>query len=1075
MDAWGRPTFLYVTGTARKRAVVEREFVAWRAGSPCFAPPVRLLDELVEDLWVRHGDGRAILPDRVEALIAERILEERGAQWPWLSALGGGPVVATALARLRADLDAARLPDPGDIPHAAELTDAVRALRAQVGRLPGHLTRTAALELLLHRLQAPPPALVQQLRQTHSVVLDDLLHLRPLEQAVLVALCRAWRDAGTHVVLSLETGRDLGGAEAGLFFEYDDIDDVAYALRPFRATRALRRHLFDELVASGEADLLLALRDRVVSIEPGIPAADPAEPDLSDHVYGPRPIPVDTPDQARALLRNTVRIERYTDTAAELRAVARQVKRALVDGVQPKDCVVAVPDPSAIAGRLRAIFDDHGVPILVSRGEPLSASPVVTVVRNVATLALQGFPVRQVIALLRSDLVETPPVDVDRIARWCRAAGVTQGPPESWLPVLRHWASRARVDASHRASLAEDLHALEQVVRPLEVLSRPATPESWREHLLRQLNRLAVPLRAADASRGTRATDGIDDSRIASDNLTAWGAFLQAFDELVRDQVVSGQGSTPADVLVTQLERTLATTPRRPDSRLGGAVEVVAIDDLRGLSPRHVWVAGLTRQAWPSPPAASFLVPAAFARRAGVRDPVAESRYVFTSLLRNALDDREVVSLVLSWPATEEGRPSAPSPLLEDVLALPTRVPVPEDPGAVRLLGDLVVDEVESRTDGALARSDVLRLAARQRAWSTLLPAPVRDTLILQRQVARARSAPEPGPWDGVLERAPRTRPAQLSVTLMETYLGCPARYWYSRVLRLDVPEPWAPDVAPWRRGVVLHAILEAFLKERLGRRLQGDRRALAAELHQVATTQLDALAREGGFAAALLTHHRAEWTAGLVDDRPAGVLAAWLDDELGLADHVIPEKVEERHTLPLGPLTLTAQLDRVDRARNGVVVVDYKSGRAPKPRDVEAGLVLQPVAYAAIAAQDHPSQPIATAFVGLKHADAVRRTGWVGDPQLLDEFEVRSGTGLPLTEDDRRDLLDHAADSASRLHRGVFHTTLAEPERVGCSWCDFRHVCRTSPHRARALDESGADLQRPLTHDEDEDEGGAP
>ena len=88
---------------------------------------------------------------------------------------------------------------------------------------------------MLRKLDNPPPALTEWLRTTHSVVLDDILMPSPLRRALLVALCRAWQSVGTHVVVSFETGRDLGGREAGLFFGYDDVDAVAYPLKPFAA------------------------------------------------------------------------------------------------------------------------------------------------------------------------------------------------------------------------------------------------------------------------------------------------------------------------------------------------------------------------------------------------------------------------------------------------------------------------------------------------------------------------------------------------------------------------------------------------------------------------------------------------------------------------------------------------------------------------------------------------------------------------------------------------------------------------------------------------------------------------
>jgi len=1085
VDPLGRPTFLYVAASTAKRRVVEREFVDFRRDQPCFAPTVRVLDELVDDLWARHGDGRALLPGRAAEHLASELIEENQAAWPWLARLsqGGSLPVARALVQLRDTADAAgrlrrsggRLDAAGavgQVPHRDELVPALIALERRLITVPGHVPRTVAVRALLDRIHQPTRPLVRQLRSARTVVIDDLLQPSPLERALVVSLSRAWASVGTHVVLSFETGRDLGGREVGLFFEYDDVDQVAYALRPFHATRALRRTVFDELVATGEASLALALRTGVVEIEPGAPLTDPAPPDLSDHLYGPRPIqvhgePLHQPSQVADLLADTVRIHRYADPASELDGVAARVKQALLHGAQPAQCVIAIPDLGSRSSAVRAALRDHGVPHLITRSGPLAATPVATVALNVATLATRGFPSEQVLALLTSDLV-SPPSDLDpdcslaQVARICARAGVPEGPPLTWIPAVQAWLDRqVRRPGLRAGQLIEALKALDALARPLESLARPAAPGVWRERLLRQLRRLGVPERAAAGALPGRALD-------------AWGALLDLLDGLARDLEIAGARDLDPQTLADRFADALRRTPTPPPRRQGGQVEVVDLDDLLGLTPRHLWVAGLTRGAWPGPPPPSFLVPER--RLAELEAPrrATTARYLFASLLRNALDDREIDRLELSWPAIADGRPTSPSPLLEDLLALPTRIP--DGRGGYQLLADALDLEPPTPTM-PLGQTAALGLAAREPAWRAL--ARVSDPADLARQahVHRARTTPPgepalPGPWEGVLERAPAELPRELGVTQLETYLKCPARFWYQHLLELRALEPVAPEVPPHRKGQVLHAILEVFLRPRLGQPLQGDVQALSQELHGVAQDRLQELSAEGGFSPVLLEHLRDEWLAGLVDDRPAGVLRVWLESELRARR--TPVAVEQRNTLDLDGIVLKAALDRVDHMPGGTLVLDYKTGRAPKPRDVGAGLVLQPIAYAAIRAQQEPARPVASAYVTLGRADRVKETGFVGHSQVLDQVRAHKRSRLELTADERDQLLEHARTSAGRLQRGVAHPTLATPDQAGCRWCDFRRICRLDADRAAELAESPADLQRPLLPDQATDQDGA-
>ena len=76
------------------------------------------------------------------------------------------------------------------------------------------------------------------------------------------------------------------------------------------------------------------------------------------------------------------------------------------------------------------------------------------------------------------------------------------------------------------------------------------------------------------------------------------------------------------------------------------------------------------RGAFPGARDTPFLIPRATARLLEPVDPLAEARYLFTSLLRNALGDDNMHALTLSWPATRAGKPVARSPMLEDLLDL---------------------------------------------------------------------------------------------------------------------------------------------------------------------------------------------------------------------------------------------------------------------------------------------------------------------------------------------------------------------------------------------------------------------
>ena len=771
-------------------------------------------------------------------------------------------------------------------------------------------------------------------------------------------------------------------------------------------------------------------------------------------------MPVSTEDDARALLRDTVHILRFADRASEVRSIARQVKQRVFAGAPPSDCVVACCDLAVYAPIVRVVFEDHGVPVEVSSGGKLAWSPVARAIIDMVEAAVGGWSLHRVLGLIVSDLVVTDPAfDADDLARWCAASGARSGLPMTWWPGLRTWL-RSEGWTSDRLERVEHwMQSLQELLEPLSSFREDATAQDWKHRLHLHIDRLGIPERAARASTVDGGSSG--------QNLDAWGVVVRVIDDLARDLHTASPQPWPAehlrDVLVDTLQRT-SWVPHR-DAR--EAVQIIDVEDLRGITPRFTWIAGLNRGAFPADTSPTWLVPGSVMRTLESDDPPARARYLFCSVLRNALDDKLMESLTLSWPATVGGRPAPPAPVLEDLLSLPTRVPVSEESGLFRTLGELVVRDDE--VDGAApwSTSGALRLAARVPGWTEGLPDSVRQAARIQRAQHDGRTGVRPGSYEGVLPMPPQDSPGSLAVTTLESYLKCPARYWYERQLGLDGAEPWSPEVQASDRGQVLHQILETFVASRLGRSISGERSELARELHGVASAQIAAFEQTGQAAAPLVEAMAADWLVGLIDEQPAGVLAAWLDHELEHAAVWRPVEVEQRHRLELGPVELVARVDRIDQTAGGVVVVDYKTGRAPRAKHVERGLVLQPIAYAAIASEKHPDLPVASTYLELRSPDSVGRTSWVGDADVLDEVGAKR-RGLALDRSERDALLDHARHAVEHLQRGTFHPSAADPDEAGCGYCDFARICRRSAARVAEWSTARDEVFRPISTDEE-------
>lgn len=156
--------------------------------------------------------------------------------------------------------------------------------------------------------------------------------------------------------------------------------------------------------------------------------------------------------------------------------------------------------------------------------------------------------------------------------------------------------------------------------------------------------------------------------------------------------------------------------------------------------------------------------------------------------------------------------------------------------------------------------------------------------------------------------------PTTLSPSRIESFLSCPLAFRFVNVQRL--PDP--PTVAT-TKGSLVHRALELFFGE------DGDRSV--EYLHH----SVDTAVEEYGSHPDLLDLDLAgDALTEFVDDcRRLALGYLDMEDPAG----VTPVGLEMRIEAPVGPVTLRGIIDRLERdTSGGLVVTDYKTGRAPAP-----------------------------------------------------------------------------------------------------------------------------------------------
>jgi ATP-dependent helicase/DNAse subunit B len=295
-----------------------------------------------------------------------------------------------------------------------------------------------------------------------------------------------------------------------------------------------------------------------------------------------------------------------------------------------------------------------------------------------------------------------------------------------------------------------------------------------------------------------------------------------------------------------------------------------------------------------------------------------------------------------------------------------------------------------------------------------------------------------------------------VSASRLATYARCGFQYLLQNVLHLQPPpEPEERRrLDPLERGNLFHRVAERFLRERRerGELPLRDTDENRERLRALAEQALEGLVRGSPPRFTLLWEREKRRFHETAHD--------WLAREAATAERSMPVHFEvsfglgeqrrdgEPHDpepleIDLGDgrvLRVSGKIDRIDRrSEGGLVLRDYKTGRAPKDDGgvFRGGRQLQIPFYVLAVSRLFPGESVVDAF--LDYVDGGRQVA----------FRPEVAKGEPF-----RRLL---RDLVSLVARGVF---VQEP--TACDFCDFTSVCGPRPllQRRRAIKLRDAALQ---------------
>jgi len=556
--------------------------------------------------------------------------------------------------------------------------------------------------------------------------------------------------------------------------------------------------------------------------------------------------------------RRSCRVE-LTEAKDEIEAAARWA-RARLEADPAARIGVVVPDLAQTRSRVRRVFsrimrpghllaEPGAFPFDISLGAPLADFPIVADALLVLELAAGGAAFEHASRVVRSPFIAGAESELGIRARLDARLRGRCGPRVSLEALVRLCNS---ANAPRAAILVEKLEALARL-RSAELTGKKGLSQ-WAKSFSEALRLAGFP--------GERTLDSAE-----SQALARWHELLGELAAVERGCAKMDCG----DALrrMGQLARDAIFQPEGADA----PILIAGVLESAGLEFDHLWVMGLTDDAWPLAARPNPFVPVTLQRSAGVpqADPSSslELDRRITSGWMRAADE-----VVFSHSRMKGESELSPSPLIAGIAA---------------------------------AKLEDLRIA----------PAPsLRDAIRRAGTIETLDDSRAPPPPAGAVSGGTglfRDQGACPFRALAKYRLGCG-----------DPPESPRPGLDPRDRGSIVHAML-AELWRSLGSR-QRLEDAGERELDSIIAASVDKAVES-------VKRYRPDVLGGvfgrLERERLARLARDWLAEERARADFTV-SAIEDKQPATFGGVTVNLKLDRMDEVPGfGHFVIDYKTGKA--------------------------------------------------------------------------------------------------------------------------------------------------
>jgi len=424
-----------------------------------------------------------------------------------------------------------------------------------------------------------------------------------------------------------------------------------------------------------------------------------------------------------------IHIKSFNTRFDEVRGIAGEIKRILKE--RKKEGVhgirVIFPDLARYSSLVYEVFSAYGIPFNITKGLPLSSSPLAGLFLLMLDMPLNNFRRQDIRAFFTSGLVSPAAITMGNQdkAQWLALlekhgaffGGETKGdsgifpgtPPGNngckaahrWIEtvdlvagqcgiqggaIVPGWLSQARdyffsrfrsMSKEKNARLLTEYHNFlyhlffaHENIKPFEDLLRINDPGAFLQALLRLLALFGIQknilLLLKDGTGLTREeTEKCIQRDIKSLN-TLKDLAVKTARELERaEYFMPSAGNSSLLERFRNNFAALVSQSRIRETFRRGAVDISECADIIGFSPDYIFAGGLCSEEFPLKQPDDFIIPESSAPHLRRIDLTDQSRYLFSHLLRNYGRD-----LYLSYPKRITDKEAQPSPVLLDMISI---------------------------------------------------------------------------------------------------------------------------------------------------------------------------------------------------------------------------------------------------------------------------------------------------------------------------------------------------------------------------------------------------------------------